>query len=32
MTCKATFKENGEAPLQWGKASSKVVNVYRLEM
>ena len=28
----ATFKENGEAPLQWGKASSKVMKAYRLEM
>lgn len=28
----AMFKERGEAPAQWSKASSKVVNAYRLEM
>ena len=28
----AMFRECGEAPPQWSKASSKVVNTYRLEM
>jgi hypothetical protein len=28
----ALFRERGEAPAQWSKASSKVVNAYRLEM
>jgi hypothetical protein len=28
----AMFKECGEAPAQWSKASSKVVNAYRSEM
>jgi hypothetical protein len=28
----AMFKERGEAPAQWSKASSKVMNAYRSEM